>query len=57
MPHKKTTDNNKPISVEQARGKIAKAMRDLVAYSPRAFFRYCCEPCDRLRPCGLMVSR
>ena len=31
MPRKKTPDNSKPLSVEQARGKIAKAMRDLVA--------------------------
>src|SRR5215471_7122497 len=30
MPRKKAPDN-KPVSVEQARGKIAKAMRDLVA--------------------------
>ena len=31
MPRKKAPDNNKPLSVEQARGKIAKAVRDLVA--------------------------
>ena len=31
MPRKKTPDDSKPLSVEQARGKIAKAMRDLVA--------------------------
>ena len=31
MPRKKPSDNSKPLSVEQARGKIAKAMRDLVA--------------------------
>jgi hypothetical protein len=31
MPRKKATDENKPLTVEQARGKIAKAMRDLVA--------------------------
>src|SRR5215831_2229482 len=30
MPRKKSTDD-KPLSVEQARGEIAKAMRDLVA--------------------------
>lgn len=27
MPRKKPPDNSKPLSVEQARGKIAKAMR------------------------------
>jgi hypothetical protein len=31
MPRKKPPDDNKPLSVEQARGKLAKAMRDLVA--------------------------
>jgi hypothetical protein len=31
MPRKKTPDNSKPLSVEQARGKIDKAMRDLAA--------------------------
>jgi hypothetical protein len=31
MPRKKTPDNSKALSVEQARGKIAKAMRDVVA--------------------------
>src|SRR5262245_62088596 len=31
MPRKKPPDNSKPLTVEQARGKIAKAMRDLVA--------------------------
>jgi hypothetical protein len=31
MPRKKAPDNSKPLSVEQARGRIAKAMRDQVA--------------------------
>src|SRR5262245_22212480 len=31
MSRKKTPDNHKPLSVEQARGKIAKAVRDLAA--------------------------
>lgn len=31
MPRKKTSDKNRPISVEQARGKLAKAVRDLAA--------------------------
>jgi len=31
MPRKKSPDSSKPLSVEQARGKIAKAMRDLMA--------------------------
>src|SRR5262245_36681959 len=31
MPRKKTPDSSKPLSVEQARGKIATAMRDLMA--------------------------
>src|SRR6188472_3965208 len=31
MPRKKTPNPDKPLSVEQARGKFAKAMRDLVA--------------------------
>ena len=31
MPRKKAPDNSKPLSVEQARGKVAKAVRDLGA--------------------------
>jgi hypothetical protein len=31
MPRKRTPDSSKPLSVEQARGKIAKAVRDLAA--------------------------
>jgi hypothetical protein len=35
MPRKNTPDNSKLISIEQARGKIAKAVRDLAAgYNP-----------------------
>ena len=40
MPHKQPADD-KPLSIEQARGKIAKAMNDLVAgnYSGPISFR------------------
>jgi hypothetical protein len=31
MPRKKPSDGSKPLSVEQARGKVARAVRDLVA--------------------------
>jgi hypothetical protein len=33
MPRRKAPDNSKPLSVEQARGKLAKAVRDLVGGS------------------------
>lgn len=31
MPRKKPPDSSKPLSVEQARGKVTRAVRDLVA--------------------------
>jgi hypothetical protein len=31
MPRRKSSDNDKPLSIKQARGELAKAMSDLVA--------------------------